>query len=198
MAKGEKVYTDGYIRVPERKWYQIADALTRQDELMEAILKVLGKINEKLERIPRVPPTAVAPAPLKLAPLTERFDRYFSGLPVAKVNRYSGTDTSYRKLVEWVVGAEWGQYFGYSRGELREISVACSDSAMYAHTLLRITVKHRGREHRIVDGERISAPLTIPFARNRLEANDSVTVEVRSDGTSITVDGLIAGREFGE
>jgi len=56
MAKGEKVYTDGYIRVPERKWYQIADALTRQDELMEAILKVLGKINEKLERIPRVPP----------------------------------------------------------------------------------------------------------------------------------------------
>lgn len=69
MAEDEEVYADGYIKVPAKRWYHIADALTRRDELMEATLEVLGAINEKLVPTPTpamppaMPPAVPPPVP---------------------------------------------------------------------------------------------------------------------------------------
>jgi hypothetical protein len=108
---------------------------------------------------------------------------YSRGVPIAKVDRYSGGSTSYQTLVSWTVSV------GKS-GMLKEVSMITSD---YDHTYFRLTIAGTKQfEDKLIQG-----PLTLPFPDNRLEAGSVVLLECRStNGTSITVDGSITGKEF--
>jgi len=105
------------------------------------------------------------------------------GSPVAKLDRYSGTDQSYQEVVSWTV--ERGVV-----GELREVSML---SDTYAKTRFRLTIG--GRIY--FRDKTIQAPLTLPFPDNRLPAQTEVLLECKSsDGSAITVDGSISGKEL--
>lgn len=203
----EEVYADDYIQVPKRRWYQIADVLTRQDELMEAILKVLGAINEKLPAIVAPPPPLVVPPPLPPAPpewtpLTDRFDiitdhfrDYLSrirALPVARVSRYTGALTTPQTLVSWNVGRMWARRYGM----LEEISMVSNN---FPNTRFRLRVElGEPIERKVVvfDNVEIQAALTLPFPENRLPYDTWVYLDCWSTGPAITVDGSMVGVEW--
>jgi hypothetical protein len=108
---------------------------------------------------------------------------YSRGEPIAKVERYSGGSTSYQTVVSWTVS-------NGKSGMLKEVSMITSD---YEHTYFRLTIAGKKQ----FEDKLIQAPLTLPFPDNRLNAGSVVLLECRStDGTSITVDGSITGREF--
>jgi len=104
------------------------------------------------------------------------------GTPIAKVDRYSGGDTTYKTVVSWTVSE--GKI-----GTLKEVSMVTDN---YSKTHFRLTIAGvKQFEDKI-----IQAPLTLPFPENDLEAGSEVVLECKStDGTSITVDGSITGRE---
>jgi hypothetical protein len=100
------------------------------------------------------------------------------------VGRYSGTDTDYQEVVAWTVAAD-------KVGELKEITFL-SDN--YAKTNLQVTVGD------IVFATDWVVQGTIPliFEDLKLAAGKVVKVECKStDGTSITVDSVIAAKELG-
>lgn len=208
----EEVYADGYIRVPAKKWYHIADALTRRDDLMGAVLKVLGAINKKLIAVPTAPPAVPAPpvaplAPPEWAPLTDRLDiitsdfrAYLSrirGLPIARVGRVTTTgppDTDWHTLVSWYIGIVWSKRYGM----LREISIAPNLPAV-TRFRFRIEMGEPTEEKVILFDElEIGAPLTLPFPENRLPYGTWVYLDCRSTGPIIVVDGSITGSEWRE
>jgi hypothetical protein len=105
------------------------------------------------------------------------------GTSIAKLDRYTGTDTSYKTVVSWTVSTG-------KLGELKEVSML---SDTYAKTQFKLTIA--GVEQ--FKDKVIQASLTLPFAENKLSAGDIVLLEAQStDGTSITVDGSISGREY--
>jgi len=62
------VRTDGEVPIPPHKWYQVLDALTRVDELLEVLVKqvdytntLLKSILEAIGGIAPAPPTVVIP-----------------------------------------------------------------------------------------------------------------------------------------
>jgi hypothetical protein len=100
------------------------------------------------------------------------------------VGRYAGTDTDYQEVVSWTVTAD-------KVGELKEITFL-SDN--YAKTNLQITVGA------VVFATEWVVQGTIPliFEDLKLAAGAVVKVECKStDGTSITVDSVIAAKELG-
>jgi hypothetical protein len=105
------------------------------------------------------------------------------GTPIAKVDRYSGTDQTYKTVVSWTVSTG-------KRGDLKEVSMVTDN---YSKTHFKLTIA--GVEQ--FKDKLIQAPLTLPFPDNELNAGDVVLLECKStDGTSITVDGSITGREI--
>ncbi len=212
MAEDEEVYADGFIKVPAKRWYHIADALTRQDELMEAVLKVLGAINEKLPTIVAPPPPLVVrppppPAPPEWTPLTDRFDiitnhfrDYLSrirALPVTRVGRYPtppapGTDTTPQTLASWNVGRVWSKRYGM----LNEVSMVSNN---FPNTRFRLRVEMGApTEQKVIlfDNMEIQAALTLPFSENRLPYDTWVYLDCWSTGPAIIVDGSIMGVEW--
>ena len=206
----KEVYADGYIKVPKRRWWQIADVLTRQDELMDAILKVLGAINEKLAAwappappaLPPAPAPPAPPAPPEWIPLTSRLDiiasrldmitSRFRGLPIARVGRYTGAATTWQTLVAWYAGIVWSR----RSGSLEEISMVSNN---YASTRFRFRIElGEPLEDKIVlfDELQIQSPLTLPFPENHLPYGTWVYLDCRTTGAPITVDGSITGREW--
>jgi hypothetical protein len=100
------------------------------------------------------------------------------------VGRYAGTDTDYHEVVSWTVTAD-------KVGELKEITFL-SDN--YAKTTLKITVGS------VIFAEDWIVQGTIPliFEDLKLAAGQVIKVECKStDGTSITVDSVIAAKELG-
>lgn len=105
-----------------------------------------------------------------------------AGKPIAKLDRYSGTDTTYKTVVSWTVSA--GKV-----GNLKEVSMI---SDTFAKTHFKLTIA--GVEQ--FADKLIQASLSLPFPDNRLSPGDVVLLECKStDGTSIIVDGSITGRE---
>lgn len=211
MPEDEEVYADGYIKVPAKKWYHIADALTRRDELMEAVLKILGAINEKLPVIAAPPPPLVVrppppPAPLEWTPLTDRLDiitdhfrDYLSrirALPVARVGRHAGVlgDIDWHTVVSWNVGRIWKKKYG----SLKEISMVSNN---FPNTRFRLRVEPgEPIQEKVImfDELEIQAALTLPFPDNRIPyaAETWIYLDTRSVGPAITVDGSITGAEW--
>ena len=110
--------------------------------------------------------------------------------PVAQLDRYSGTSMEYQEVVSWDVGRVWGR----PHGNLKEVSMRCSESTMYGHAVFRLTVK----KTLMFQDKYISNALTQPFPDNDvLDQGDEVLLEVKSDsGSGLVVDGSITGCEF--
>lgn len=100
------------------------------------------------------------------------------------VGRYAGTDTTYQEVASWTVAT--GKV-----GELKEITVLSDD---YDHTALKITV---GAVTFATDWT-AQGSMPLIFEDLKLAAGAEVKVEAKStDGTSITVDAVITGKEIG-
>jgi len=206
MPREEEVFADGYIKVPVKRWYHIADALSRQDELMEAMLKVLGKINEKLAAPIRITPPAVpspaAPPTIEIKPITDRLDLIskdldnylyrIKGLPIAAVNRYAGAATTWQTVTSWNVGHVWSKRYG----ELREVSMV-SNNFPNTRFRLRVELGDPIRTKITLFTElQLLAALTLPFPENELPYDTWVYLDCRSIGPAIVVDGSITGSEW--
>lgn len=99
------------------------------------------------------------------------------------VGRYTGTDTTYQTVASWTVAT------GYI-GELKEILILSSN---YTKTQCQVTI---GAITYATDWAVLSA-LPLIFEDLRLAAGTVVKVEAKStDGTSITVDAAIVGKEI--
>jgi hypothetical protein len=100
------------------------------------------------------------------------------------VGRYTGTDTTYQELASWTVAADY-------IGELKEIIIVSSN---YDKTQCKVTV---GAVVYATDWQVVS-PVPLIFEDLRLAEATVVKVETKStDGTSITVDAVIVGKEVG-
>jgi hypothetical protein len=105
------------------------------------------------------------------------------GTPVAKVDRYSGSDTTYQTVVSWTVSSR-------KRGWLQEVSMITNN---FEKTQFRLKVAGET----LFEDKQIQSSLTLPFPWNELDEGSVVLLECRStDGTTILVDGSITGREF--
>ena len=103
-------------------------------------------------------------------------------IPVAKVDRYSGTDQTYKEIVKWRVQER-------TTGELKEVSVVSNN---YDKTHFKLLIAGIP----FFQDKKIQAPLTLPFPETRLRPAQEVILQCKStDGTSITADGSITGRE---
>ncbi|MBA7593129.1 hypothetical protein ES703_00046 [subsurface metagenome] len=203
----EEVFADGFIKVPAKRWYHIADVLTRRDELMDALVKVLGALNEKLAAAEAPPPAPALPplpplAPPEWTPLTDRLDIISSnykiylsrikGMPVTEVDRYAGAATTWQTLVAWHVGIVWKKKYG----TLREISMVSNN---FPNTRFRLRVElGEPLEEKItlLDELEIQAALTLPFKENRLPYDTWVFLDCRSIGPAIVANGSITGIEW--
>lgn len=100
------------------------------------------------------------------------------------IGRYTGTATTYQTLASWTVAAA-------KTGELKEILIL-SDN--YAKTSIQITIA--GTVFKTAWIMQNAMPLI--YEDLKLAAGKVVLVEVKStDGTSITVDCAIVGKEIG-
>lgn len=109
------------------------------------------------------------------------------GKPVGIVDRYSGSDTSYQKVVSWTVGQVWEK----NHGRLDEVSMNSDD---YSKTRFRLTV-----EGKIFFKDlHLQSELTLPFrSPNELRRGEEIKIEAKSsDGTAIVVTATITAREY--
>jgi hypothetical protein len=98
--------------------------------------------------------------------------------------RYTGTDTTYQEVVSWTVAAD-------KLGELKEITIL---SSSYAKTYFKVTVG----DIVFATDWIVQAAMPLIFEDLKLAAGKVVKVEAKStDGTSITVDAVIVGKEIG-
>ena len=221
----EEVYADGYIKVPAKKWYHIADALTRRDELMGAILKVLGAINEKLVAVPPAPPVVppvppvvppvppvvppappvIPPAPIELKPITDRLD-----LLAGQLNAINNSINAYLGRIRGLPVARAGRYTGTDTTWQTVVSwnvghvwsrrygmlrEISMTSSVPAVTRFRLRIENDVNAV-LFDELEIGAPLTLPFPDNRLSYDTWVYLDCRSTGPAIVVDGSITGSEW--
>jgi hypothetical protein len=104
------------------------------------------------------------------------------GTPIAKVDRYSGNDTTYQTVVSWTVSPR-------KTGWLQEVSMVTDN---FEKTMFRLKVA----DETLFEDKQIQTSLTLPFPWNELDEGSVVLLECRSvDGTPIIVDGSITGRE---
>lgn len=192
-----EVYADGHLKIPKKSWTHLADSLTRQDELMEVQLKVLGSMNRKLETLAGKPAKEGEeegpPISFKTAPITERQDLWLDrvrGKPAARIGRYEGADADYQTIVEWSVGKVWDKRWGM----LEEVSVV-SDNFPATRFRLTIDVPDVAIIKPFEDVE-IQAILDVPFPANRLPYDTDVRLECYSTGPAIQTDGKISGKEW--
>lgn len=98
--------------------------------------------------------------------------------------RYTGTSTSYQTVKSWTVAAD-------KLGELKEITILSSN---YAKTIVQITIG----SVTFATAWTVQAAMPLIFEDLKLAADTVVKVEAKSsDGTSITVDAVIVGKEIG-
>jgi hypothetical protein len=98
------VTVDGEVQIPQHKWYQFLDALTRVDEELELMIKLQDRTNKLLEALisslgalppPQVTPeiqvTAPAPAISTVAPvMNNRYKVFTLDLSIARTNQPLG------------------------------------------------------------------------------------------------------------
>lgn len=103
-------------------------------------------------------------------------------LPVLYLERYTGSSSSYQKLIQWKVSAG-------SIGTLEEISIICDD-----YSALTIAIEIGGT---YIKDKNIQSVLTYKWNGGiDLPPETLVLVWVKSDGaTAINVDAMLTGRE---
>lgn len=105
-----------------------------------------------------------------------------AGTPIARVDRYSGTSTTYEEVVSWLVGTG-------KKGDLKEVSMY-SDN--FAKTHFKLVIRSTTQ----FEDKLIQTSLSLPFPDCELPEGATVALYAKStNGTSITVDGSISGKE---
>lgn len=100
------------------------------------------------------------------------------------IGRHSGTEQTYQEVIAWTVST--GKI-----GELKELILISND---FAHTHFRVTIG----SVTYCEDTIVRNVIPLVFADLRLAAAGEVKIECKStDGTSITVDGVIVGKEVG-
>ena len=133
----------------------------------------------------RTEPLPVSPRPA--LPSTEQIaaqqaQQSLYGIPVVKINRYSGNDTEWTELVRWDIP------MGFT-GDLHEISLLSDQDSKTRYRLVIGNI-----DQHLPTDRQTSTPLEMPWRRTVIPGGTSVYVEVVSpDGTTITVDGMITG-----
>lgn len=104
--------------------------------------------------------------------------------PAGNVGRYSGALTSYQPVASWTVAAG-------KTGKLTEVGLKSNN---YPKTVWKLVI---GTKTFLTDVT-IGGALTLPFNDLSLAAAAVVTLSAKSsDGTAITADGDIVGKEVG-
>lgn len=152
---------------------------TSTDELLEDIKDLLDTIETLITTIAAWGFSSLASnvssVKSRLVPTTEE--------AAGDAGRYTGTDTTYQTVASWTVEAG-------KTGELKEITILSDD---YDHTQFKITVGGITFE----TDWAVQGAMPLIFEDLRLAAGSVVKVECKStDGTSITVDAVIVGREL--
>jgi len=187
------------------------EATRKLTEAVEGLTKVLAVAPPTVPPVAPPPRVVVAPAPAELMPLTTRLDSIglkldavdaslaalkssleeyrrcdLQGKPVAVVDTYSGSATTYKTVALWRVGDMWG----LGKGVIWQVSMVTNE---YDKTDFRLTVAGKV----LFKDLRIARPLSLAFPPHELPRGEKVIVECRStDGTKIRVDGSITGKEF--
>ncbi|KKN35593.1 hypothetical protein LCGC14_0782030 [marine sediment metagenome] len=110
--------------------------------------------------------------------------KLLQGWPVAKINRYTGTQAKWQTLVTWKIDS--GRI-----GNLHEISLVSSDDSKTRYRIIIANV-----DQKVPVDRQTTSPFNLTFRENVIPTGSEVYVQVRStDETSITVDGIITGTE---
>lgn len=109
-----------------------------------------------------------------------------NGKPVAVVDRYSGSDTSYKTVAVWKIGQIWE----LDHGRLHRIDLASNN---YTKTRFKLTALGKP----LFKDVELPAALTLVFPDNELSRGEEIKIETKSsDGTAITVDAAMTGSEY--
>lgn len=190
------------------------EATRKLTEAVEGLTAAITKAPPEVAppAAPPAPPRfVVAPAPAELLPLTTRLDsiglrldaigadlgalqaslgeyrrRDLQGKPVAVVDTYSGSDTTYKTVALWRVGDQWGK----DKAFIKEISMATSE---YDKTHFRLSVEGKV----LFKDRKLERPLTLSFPPHEIPRGERIILACKStDGSNIKVDGSITGKEF--
>ena len=133
----------------------------------------------------RIEPLPVAPRPslpsaAEIA--TKEAELALYGVPVVRINRYSGGDQDWVEFVRWDIPTG-------RTGDLHEIALLSDNDAK---TRYRIVIGNIDQD--IPTDRQTTTPMTLTWRRTILPGGTSVYIEVVSpDGTTINVDGIITG-----
>ena len=144
----------------------------------------LVKVAEAEKRIEPLPVSPRAAMPSSEQIQEQQAQQALYGIPVVRLNRYSGSDQDWVELVRWDIP------MGYT-GDLHEISLLSDNDSK---TRYRIVIGNI--DQNLPTDRQTSTPLEMPWRHTVLPGGTSVYVEVVSpDGTAIIVDGMITGSE---
>ena len=164
LTPGVEQITDGEPQVPSRP--------------PSPLVKVT-EAEKRTEPLP-VSPRPALPSAEEIA--VQQATQVLYGIPVVRINRYSGSDQNWVELVRWDIPT------GYT-GDLHEISLLSDNDSK---TRYRIVIGNI--DQNIPTDRQTNTPLDMPWRRTVLPGGTSVYVEVVSpDGTAIVVDGMITG-----
>jgi len=179
-----------YKRIMERATERLVRTIEEKPELVKPEITLPPEAVDKLVEAMK-PIKAMKPEVPVGPPLRKRLDTLLMlmhpfGKPVIKLDRYEGGNTDYQTVVRWEVGRE----HDLKRGDLKEISFE-SSAYDYTEWMVRISTQ-------VFSGKMTQSTVTVPLPENlELTRGDRVEILCRStDGTTITVDGLIVGKEF--
>lgn len=108
--------------------------------------------------------------------------QFIYGIPILKLNRYSGSDLDWVELVRWDIPEG-------RTGDLREISLLSDNDAATRYRIVLANI-----DQKIPTDKQTSTPIAFPWRHTVIPGGSSVYVEVLSiTGAAINVDGSITG-----
>lgn len=135
----------------------------------------------------REPPQPVAPRPPmpSAAEIAEQQAiQVIYGLPILRINRYSGSDQDWVELVRWDIPEG-------RTGDLREIALLSDNNAATRYRIVLANIDQKAPVDRL-----ITTPTAFPWRNTVIPGGTSVYVEVMSiTGAAINVEGSITGTE---
>lgn len=137
----------------------------------------LIQVAEPEKRMAPLPVTAVPTAEAVIPTVTTPAGVVIVGQPVAKWNKFSGTDQDWRELIRWDVPV------GYI-GDLHELSILSDNDTKTRYRVWLANVDQQWPTDRVT-----TTPLDLPFRDTKVPGGTTIYIEVRStDGTSINVE----------
>ena len=142
-------------------------------------LVAVSESEKRTEPLP-VGPRAAMPSSEVIA--EQQAQQALYGLPVVRLNRYSGNDQDWVELIRWDIPE------GYT-GDLHEISLLSNNDSK---TRYRVVIGNI--DQNLPTDRQTNTPIDMTWRHTVLPGGTSVYVEVVSpDGTAIVVDGMITG-----